>query len=171
MKHKLVKKVGCGCVLPLIALCCFVMFMIYDSKTINLGNGVTWKIVKYNDSVLKTSDGRVLLGPGYIHLWGKYPYVVGNILRNDVMIDFMIDVRDYNVTFDSSYGAFDFTGIKPTREITPTLDFGGYDLTGQPKPEVRHTYTSNFIGFYDLKGQWAQKGKLAELQAELRDKK
>ena len=150
MKRKLTKKVGYGCVLPIVALCCWVAFCIYNGPRINLGNGITWKRVKYDDTVLKAPKGRVLVGPGGIDLWGKFPYIVGEVWANGVGKKFVIDVRNYSVTFDSSYDIFDFTGIAPFREIRPNL------------------FTSNFIRFGDLKGQWAKKEKLNELQVNLR---
>lgn len=133
------KKVGYGCMTAVILFFCYLLYCCYDAVTINL-NGITWKMMQHNESVLKTSKGGVLVGPGVISLWGKYPYIVGRISANGVVGKFIIDMRDQSVSFSSSYNYSDFTGIKFNEPVM----------------------------FGNLKGQWAEEGKLAELQAKLK---
>lgn len=53
-----------------------------------------WKPVQGGQSmIVNDSDQRVILGPGSISLWGKYPYIYGRMWINPRYIYFVLDVE------------------------------------------------------------------------------
>ena len=148
-----------------------------DTSPIKLP-GIVWKYIKDNDSVIKTQDGRVLVGPGGIRLWGNYPYLVGTVNTNRVVEEFAIDLRDYSVT--NSYKKYVYVIFTP--EMIDTTNFKSNYLINVVRMEdgsvklIPHSLIGpgidrgDFITFGDLRGQWEKKGKLAELRANLEPK-
>jgi hypothetical protein len=164
------------------ALFCFIatscdMIPRDDVSPIKL-SGIVWKYVKDNKSVLKTRDGRVLVGPGGITLWGNYPYLVGTVNTNGVVEKFVIDLRDYSVS--NSHENYVYVSVTPA--MTDTTKFKSNHLINVVRTEDGEVklLPSNLIGsgidwgdfvtFGDLRGQWAKEGKLAELRANLEPK-
>jgi len=142
MKIKTFLKISAWAVAIFALLCVMLIaFGYHNATTIGL-NGVTWKRIKINghDEILKSPKGCVLVGPGNIHLWGKYPYLAGDILANGVVGYFIIDMRDYSVIFPSSYD-----GMK-----SKVINF------------------QNTVTFGDLNGQWAKREKLIALRSLLK---
>ena len=151
-----------------------------DTSPIKLP-GIVWKYIKDNDSVLKTQDGRVLVGPGGITLWGNYPYLVGTVntnRTNRVVEEFVIDLRDYSVS--DSYENYVYVTVDPaTTDITKfkSYQIGKAEYTEDglfklmPRRLIGHGINrGEFVTFGDLRGQWEKKGKLAELRANLEPK-
>ena len=98
-------------------LLCLCVSLIVRPKSIDL-NGVKWRIIKYNSSVLISPRGDVLVGPGCIHLWGKYPYLAGNVEAHGGIRKFVIDVRSYKTSFSSDYNTLPVIGIMSKDMVT-----------------------------------------------------
>ena len=138
---------------------------------------IVWKITKYNDSVLKTRDGRVLIGPGSISLWGNYPYIAGYVNSNGNKKDFVIDVRDYNIS--NSIDDYLYTSVYAEGFNPKSVDTNRVNIVYTTKGTVKlipyrikgpGIDVWDFVTFGSLRGQWEIKGKLDELKENMRDK-
>jgi len=67
--------------------------------TYDFGNGYTWSVVDGNVTVIKNDRGDIVLGPGWIELWGVYPWIYGYIKTNDNYHRFMINTISSQVHF------------------------------------------------------------------------
>jgi len=130
---------------------CFLTISCSFTKTINLNNEIVWVETIEGDGFLKTRDGQVLVGNGFIALWGKHPYLTGTIITNGVLEGFIIDLRNYNVErFIINFQNYNVVNNSP------------YDLF---KPTGINS--DEFQTFGTFKGQWAKEGKLEELRKNL----
>ena len=123
-------------------LFCFVYFVIKNKNKILLET-VTWKYVGNNQSVILDRDGRLMLGPANLTIWGKYPYIVGDCFSADRKSKyFIIDMVTNNI-----YLYNNFQQLKKLHAIEFNLN--------------------EFVTFQDLRGQWAKSEKLKKLLANL----
>ena len=141
MKHK--RGLFCFYALFIISIVSTISFSCINSSKIDFGKICWRKTAGFNNEILD-SNGKTLVGPGYITLWGKYPHAYGDIVLIDKSISyFIIDLRDYKVTFFK-----DFNMMKAQ-----------YGLNVSP---------NKFVTFQDLLGQWSSTAKLNELRSLLR---
>lgn len=84
----------------------FVAFSLFSCKgenaPINLAQ-LKWIHRKANESVILSSENKLLVGPGNIQVWGEYPYLYGDILQEGKYSCFMIDLRTETAEFDEMY--------------------------------------------------------------------
>lgn len=114
-----------------------------NSSKIDFGK-IFWRQIAGNSSEILASNGKTLVGPGSITLWGKPPYAYGDIVLIDNSISyFIIDLRDCKVTYYKDF----------------------YEMKAQYNLNV---FPNKFVSFQDLVGQWSSKAKLEELRSLLR---
>ena len=84
----------------------FVAFFLFSCKgenaSINLAQ-LKWIHRKANESVILSSENKLLVGPGNIQVWGEYPYLYGDILQEGKNSCFKIDLRTETAEFDEMY--------------------------------------------------------------------
>ena len=127
----------------IISIVSTICFSCINSSNIDFGK-ICWRETAGVNNEILDSNGKTLVGPGYITLWGKSPYAYGDIVLIDKSISyFIIDLRDYKVTYFK-----DFNMMKAQY---------GLDVT----PKI-------FVTFQDLSGQWSSTAKLNKLRSLLR---
>ena len=112
----------------------------YGCNRIGIGK-YRWLYHGANNSSLTNRWGAAILPVGEIALWGKYPYLWGQIYRHGAGRFFVIDCRTDAVSY-----------------------VAGFDEFSQKNGvEVR---LENLVTFQDLHGQWEKTDKLKFLQEE-----
>ncbi len=78
-----------------------VLFSCFSCKNENTSLDIgplKWVLEGGNQSVILNSEGRILLGPGMIELWGEYPYIYGDVEQDNKYSCFLYDLRTKTLT-------------------------------------------------------------------------
>lgn len=76
--------------------------------SIELGNDYTWKLLSYTSglSVVVNSDDKIIIGPGGIDLWAKYPWIYGCISNDNGLFYWAINMETKQVIDKMSLDQF-----------------------------------------------------------------
>lgn len=130
----------------ILAYAIYIAWFIYDKNHVDMGK-LRWVVSEHNATYLTHSDAGVILGPCFISLWAKYPYIYGNyhLGANSKPVHFIIDMdKDTPVVreIDDAYYLHELQKLG--------LDF------------------SSVTNYWSLKGQWGDKNKLQALQDSMK---
>lgn len=132
----------------------FLIWMIYciiSSHMINFGK-IQWYFMGGNNSVLISSRGAVLVGPGIIDIWTSYPYIIGMSEETTETNNFIINIK--NMTVEKFHNDNDFC----------------FELINLKVEWPKPSFTSPYVGFLDLKGSGRSQEKWNRIMDGLKPK-